>query len=431
MQLCPERLICSGVEIVLLELKDVAALRVGPIAFIAAMSLAHVLTMLGFSIFPALLVQFSDMWSLSGTEAGAINSALLLGYTVSVPFLVALTDRVDARAIYMISALFGIAAHLGFAAMAQGTISASIFMAFYGMSLAGTYMPGLRILGEHLPDSMVARATGFYTASFGLGAAGSFVLSDRVAAMAGWQFVFVLAAGFSLAALLVVLVAARPIVPHVKGGSWLAMLDPRPVLANRSVMAYSVCYALHSYELFTVRAWLVAFLAMSVTHTGVNVGGWGPAVIAATMTLIGASASIFGNEVSIRSGRRRAISWAMTISALAALGVAWAGFVSYWLCAVLAMVHGFAIMLDSSSLTAGAFGAAKPHERGITMAVHSTLGFGGAMLGPLTFGLLVDAAGETSTLGWSFAYGHIAVVVLAGPVIMYWLKPQSAPGDRV
>jgi MFS family permease len=405
-------------------------MRTNPIVFIAAMCLAHLLTMLGFSTFPTLLPQFTALWGLSGVEAGAINSALFLGYTVSVPVLVSLTDRVDARAIYLVCAALGAAGHLGFAFLADGALSAGGFTALYGVALAGTYMPGLRILGEHLPAEMMSRATGFYTASFGLGAGGSFILSDHVAAMAGWSAMYMLAGGFAVLAMIVVVGAARPVEPHVREGAWLSLLDPRPVLANRSVMAYSLCYAVHNYELFTVRSWLVAFLAMSAAQTGANTGGITPAIVAASMTFIGVLASISGNEVSIRTGRRRAISWAMSVSALVALGVAWSGGVSYWLCGVLAMVHGITIMLDSSSLTAGAFASARPDQRGITMAVHSTLGFGGAMLGPLIFGLLVDAGGEASGTSWSIAYGHMALVLLVGPIIMAWLKPQGAPGDR-
>ena len=73
-------------------------MKLGVPGFIAAFCLAHVCTMTGISIFPALLPQFTQLWSLSGTEAGAVSSALFLGYTVCVPFLVSMTDRIDARA---------------------------------------------------------------------------------------------------------------------------------------------------------------------------------------------------------------------------------------------------------------------------------------------------------------------------------------------
>ena len=87
-------------------------------------------------------------------------------------------------------------------------------------------------------------------------------------------------------------------------------------------------------------------------------------------------------------------------------------------------------MIDSAALTAGAFGSAKPQERGITMVVHSTLGFGGAMIGPFVFGLIVDLFGSNNGTGWAIAYGHMALVVFAGPLVLKWFKPQALAGDN-
>jgi MFS family permease len=153
-------------------------------------------------------------------------------------------------------------------------------------------------------------------------------------------------------------------------------------------------------------------------------------MVAALLTLLGMFASIAGSEIAIRTGRRRAIGWAMVVSAAFAIAAGSASALSYWLIVVLVVGHGMLVMVDSAALTAGAFGSARPGERGVTMAVHSTLGFGGAIIGPLLFGAIVDVFGRDGALGWGLAYGHLGLVVLIGPVILWWLKPQSLPGDR-
>jgi MFS family permease len=84
----------------------------GPAGFVAVLSFGHVLTMIGFSAFPALLPQFIDLWDLSSIEGGMVNSAFFLGYTLAVPLLVSLTDRIDARRIYVASAFLGVAANI-------------------------------------------------------------------------------------------------------------------------------------------------------------------------------------------------------------------------------------------------------------------------------------------------------------------------------
>jgi len=367
---------------------------------------------------------------MTSTQGGIINSALFAGYTIAVPFLVSLADRIDARKIYLASVLTGAMAHLGFSAFADNVTTASLFRALYGVSLAGTYMPGLHIIGTHLPAAVVPRATGFYTATFSLGAAVSYIISDTAAAALGWEAVFLIAAGTSVLAAIVMVLAAHPCKPHNQAGPWLTTLDPRPVFRNKSAMGYSICYALHSYELFTVRSWLVAFLSVAALSGGAGVNYATPAIVAAAMTLAGVFASIGGNEVAIRTGRLRSITFAMVISGVIALAVAGASHLAYLLCIAFVLIHGVTIMLDSAALTAGAFGSAKPSERGITMAVHSTLGFGGAIIGPFVFGLIVDLFGSNNGAGWAVAYGHMALVVFAGPLVLKWFKPQALAGDN-
>jgi MFS family permease len=120
----------------------------------------------------------------------------------------------------------------------------------------------------------------------------------------------------------------------------------------------------------------------------------------------------------------------MAVSAVLAVAAGSASALAYWLTVVLVVAHGIAIMTDSAALTAGAFGSARQAERGITMAVHSTLGFGGAIIGPLLFGAIVDVSGGDGALGWGLAYGHLGLIVLIGPLVLWRLRPRSLPGDR-
>jgi predicted MFS family arabinose efflux permease len=76
---------------------------------------AEILGLAGFSLVPALLPQFIATWSLSNAEAGWFAGMMSGGYIAGVLPLVALTDRIPARRIYLVcnalSALscFGIA----------------------------------------------------------------------------------------------------------------------------------------------------------------------------------------------------------------------------------------------------------------------------------------------------------------------------------
>jgi len=75
--------------------------------------------------------------------------------------------------------------------------------------------------------------------------------------------------------------------------------------------------------------------------------------------------------------------------------------------AILVIVLGLTISLDSSSLTAGSAGSADPARRGATLAVHSMLGYSGGFLGPLIIGWILDLAAGTQH-AWGYAYLSVA-----------------------
>jgi MFS family permease len=88
-------------------------------------------------------------------------------------------------------------------------------------------------------------------------------------------------------------------------------------------------------------------------------------------------------------------------------------------------VYAMLVMGDSSSLTAGTIAAAQPDKRGITLALHSTLGFGAGMLSPTLFGWVLDqAGGNTVVNAWGWAYASQGIFCLAAPLLVALLGRQ-------
>ena len=104
--------------------------------------------------------------------------------------------------------------------------------------------------------------------------------------------------------------------------------------------------------------------------------------------------------------------------------------ISYGFAVMACVFYGLTTIGESAVVTAGALGSADPDARGATLAVHSTLGFGGAVFGPFAFGLVLDLAGDGTTFGWTMAFAHMGVVMLLGPVVLAILRPARLPGDR-
>ena len=136
------------------------------IGLVAGLCIAEILTMLGIAAFAALLPEFSERWNMTNAQAGWIGSAYMIGYTLAVPFLVSLTDRIDPARIFIGATLLTGAANLGFALFADGFWSAAVARAFAGAGLAGTYMPGAAALAERVTAERQSRTIAFYTSFF-------------------------------------------------------------------------------------------------------------------------------------------------------------------------------------------------------------------------------------------------------------------------
>ncbi|MGE8941484.1 hypothetical protein ACO2I3_06180 [Leptospira interrogans] len=212
--------------------------------------------------------------------------------------------------------------------------------------------------------------------------------------------------------------------------SMARLYDFRPVVKNRSAMAYALAYCIHTLEMSALRGWGVAFLTYVAATTGSQGAAISPAVLVTALGLIGTFASLLGNEAAIRLGRRRLVQTAMFASVVLGGTIGFLGTYSYTVAALLMLVYGLVIWLDSSSLTAGAAGTAEPSRRGATLAVHSSLGYAGGFVGPLMMGWTLDLSGGMSTMGWGLSFAAVAALMLLALIAFWWIRPRELAGDR-
>jgi len=387
--------------------------------FIVSVCIAEILTMGGTMFFPALLPDFQSEWHLSNTEAGWINGIFFGGYAAFAPILVSLTDRIDPRRIYLFSAALGAFSMLGFGLLAQGTVTAMIFRFCAGISLAGTFMPGLKALSDHITGENQSRAIAFYTSSYGIGTAASVFFSGLLVIWLHWRQAAVLLSLGYIGAVLIFALTVEPKMPASPLRKHpLSSFNFRGALRNRSAVGYISGYAVHCWELFGFRSWMVAFLAFSMTLQGGNGDYLSPQNIATLIVLAGVPASILGNEIAHRWDRRRAVAIFMLVSGIFGCFLGFCVHLPYTIVAGLCILYGIAVMLDSGSLTAGIVAAAYDEERGKTLALYTFAGFCMAFVSPLAFGFILDMAGS-GIFGWGLAYASLGAVSMSGPL---WLR---------
>jgi MFS family permease len=398
---------------------------------VAIVCAAQVFVQLGAGYWPVLLPEMMERWALTNSEAGWITSAFYATYMVSVPVLVTLTDRIDAKRVYLFGVGATTIAHFAFGLLAEGFWSALALRGLAGIGWAGTYMTGLKLLADQVDAKMMSRAVTGHAASIGISGAASYVLGELLAQELGWRMAFASAGLTAAVAWLTVALAVpgRPPPPRHAGPA-PALFDFRPVLANRSAFAYSLAYCVHTLEMNALRGWGVAFLAWVAASSGRADDLVSPAVVVTVLGLLGTLTSVLGNEASIRFGRRRLVATAMGLSILVGAAIGFLGSMGYWIAVGLIVFYGVVIWLDSSSLTAGAAGAADPARRGATLAVHSMLGYAGGFVGPLAIGWTLDLSGGMSPLGWGLSFLVIAVLMAGALAAFLIIRPRKLEGDR-
>ncbi len=392
------------------------------------MCTAEVLHMTGFAAYTTLLPVLQREWALSNSEAGLVSGIYYAGYIAATPVMTSLTDRVDARRVYLFACALALAGAAGFMLLADGLASALAFQFLIGAGLGGSYMPGLKMLADQLEGPVQSRSVGFYTASFGLGSTFSILICGWIGAAWGWQAAFAWGMVGPVAAAFLVyasMLPGRTRAPTVAPAP--ALLDFRPVLKNRKTLPYIIGYSAHNYELFGQRSWMVAFLVFTASLQPADAPMLiGAATLAAAINLLGPVMSVSGNELAIRFGRTRVIFTFMTASGLLACVLGYAAPLP-WILVFLIMCLHYGLMLgDSAALTSGAIASAPPDTRGATMAVYSFVGFSSACFAPLVFGVVLDlAGGNKSVVAWGLAFASIGIFGVLAPVARWFYLRRS------
>jgi MFS family permease len=392
-------------------------IRTAPFAFLIC--LAEALSMTGTMYFPALLPSFQAEWNLTNTAAGWINGVFFAGYAITSPLLVGLTDRVDARRIYLPSAFLAALSMILFGWFAEGIWTAAIFRLLAGIGLAGTYMPGLKALSDNVTGPRQSRYIVFYTASYGVGTALSVYFAGLLESLIGWRWGVELLAFGPLGAMLIFAAVVPPRKPlGAEAGLRFEKNDLKIVLGNRPAVGYILGYGAHCWELFGYRSWLVAFLVFSLSLQPGFHSPLSPQNVAMLILLIGVPASILGNEGAMQWGRRRALTIYMIGSGILGCVIGFSAGLNFYLVVGLCLLYGMTNLFDSGALTAGLVAESPERQRGLTLAVYSFTGFGMAFLAPLVFGAILDVAGR-GVAAWGLAFAALAIVCMSGAL---WLR---------
>jgi MFS family permease len=394
---------------------------------VALMCGAEILCMAGFATYPALLPVLRGDWGLSNTAAGFVGGILFFGYVGSVPVLTGLTDRIDARRVYLVSCLLAASGSALFALMADGFFGALAAQALFGVGFAGIYMPGLKAMSDRIDEDLQSRAVALYTSLSGFGLAGSYFLAGVISTHASWRLAFALAALGPLAAAMLVFLLMTPKPPAPAATRLGFFASFRLVFKNKPALGYISGYVAHCWELYGSRAWMVAFLTFAAGEATGATSRLDAPTLASIISLGGIASSIGCNEFAKRLGRANLVTGIMVTGLMfgIATGLSWQ--VSFIASVALLTCYYATIMADSGALTAGTVAASRPEQRGATLGVHSMLGFSAGLVAPTSFGLILDlAGGAQSGRAWAASFTVLALPNLIAIAVLRRLSAATA-----
>jgi MFS family permease len=391
-------------------------------AWLLAICLSELGTMLVFSSFSALLPILTVEWGLTNTEAGLILAFYQVGYIGVVAILATLTDYMPPRRIYLASAAWTALTSAAFAWAAEGFVSALVLRTLVGLGLAGTYMPGMRMVAERFARGGRGFAMGCYIGTFTLGTSISLLVTGLANSLWGWRAAFGLTAlGPAAAALIgyraLPVQTSAPAAPPTRASRG----GLGPVLRNTSALRLITAYVAHTFELMGMRLWIAPFFTASLMASGAGLAEATQrgALAASAVLAIGALPHPLSGLIVDRFGRARPISSVMLLSAACSLTIGWGLSWSFTALVALGLLYGILVTAESAMVSTGIADVAEPAYLGRTMALQSSAGFAAGALGPAVFGAMLDwapALGASADSRWPWAFGVLGLVALAGPL---------------
>jgi MFS family permease len=400
--------------------------------WLLTLCLVQLFIMMVFINYSAVLPVLKEEWGMNNTMAGSILSVYQLGYIASGVILSALTDRLNTRNIFIVSALWSASANLLFALYAHDYTSAMILRALTGIGMGGTYMPGIKLVAERFTPNERGRAIGIYVGSLMLGASLSLALTGWLSSAFGWRNAFIVGSAFVYAGAALSMLIFRGYRPtfHPKVDKSFTSAT----MGNRSALLMIMGYASHMWEMYGMRGWIAPFFTASLIAHGLAKGaasGWA-ATAAALVIGTGAFSTVLTGSLSDRLGRTKTISIVMAASACCSFGFGWLINCHPAVAIAVGLVYGFLVSAESPVFSTALTELVVPSYLGAAMGLQSLIGYSLGMISPTLFGWALDLAHNWRPFGsfsvdWGIAFATAGLGGVAGPVFMYLLRrmPES------
>jgi MFS family permease len=339
-------------------------------------------------------------WGITAVELGYLTSAVQTGF-IGGTLLIALSglaDRFSASRIFAVSAVTGAVANAAFAATGDGLTSGLVLRFATGVSLAGIYPIGMKLVVSWAPEK-AGNVLGWLVGMLVLGTGlPHFVRGIDVTPT--WQGVIYTASCLAIVAAVMVWWLGDG--PHHGVGRRLEWGGIFRTFRIPEFRAAAFGYFGHMWELYAF--W--AIVPLLITHWGDGGNGHEVYLAAFSVFLAGSLGCFAGGILSHHWGSAKVAVMALAGSGLMCLVYPWANGAPFAFVLLLLLVWGFFVVADSPQFSAMAANACPKDKIGGALALMNSIGFAISIVSI-----------ELVTTLWKTATEHVAWLLLPGPIL--------------
>ncbi len=357
------------------------------------------------------------IWDLSDVQSSWLTVSVQLGF-IAGTFLYAvlnLPDVFSSRWVFFVSAGMAGLFNAGFTLLSDSLASALTFRFLTGVTLAGVYPVGMKLVAQWLRSSL-GWGLGVMLAALSMGTSFPYLIF-ALGVDLEWRVLMLSASGFSLIGGMMVLVFLKP-GPFLRAS---APFDPHMIwriFRDRSFRLQAFGYFGHMWELYAFWSLAAAYLAASFQHSDSPLQGSVPLVTFAAIGT-GIVGCLMGGWISRRVGERNVALGALLVSGILCAASWWIFELDgRWVTAAI-LLWGAVVIADSPQYSALAARFCPPRYTGTALTIQNGIGFGITVLS------IQLTAWLAHCLGWKWAFVFLAVGPLMGAISLFRLDGNS------